>query len=218
MSKPERLDVILAHNRLIPVIAIEDADAAVPLAQALIAGGVTALEITLRTAAANTAIQRIVAGVPQAIIGVGTIRSRDDVLRAVDLGAKFGVSPGTTPEIYAACAQANLPLLPGTATASEILIALEHGYEVVKFFPAAAAGGMAAIKALRGPFPMVRFCPTGGIQEANLADWLELPGVLAVGGSWLAPDDKVKAGDWQGITDIARRSRARCQTTRAQAR
>jgi 2-dehydro-3-deoxyphosphogluconate aldolase/(4S)-4-hydroxy-2-oxoglutarate aldolase len=194
---------------LLPVIAIEDVSAAVPLAQALVAGGVTALEVTLRTAAAADAIRQIVREVPQATVGVGTIRSAEDVKRAVDLGAKFGVSPGTTPKIYAACAATNLPLLPGIATASEILLALEHGCEIVKFFPAVPAGGIAAIKALRGPFPTVQFCPTGGINEANLSDWLDLPGVVAIGGSWLAPDDKVRTRDWSGITEIARRSRAR---------
>jgi 2-dehydro-3-deoxyphosphogluconate aldolase / (4S)-4-hydroxy-2-oxoglutarate aldolase len=209
MLPRERLTAILSTNWLVPVIAIEDARAAVPLAQALVAGGVTALEVTLRTAAATDAIGQIVREVPQATVGVGTIRSAEDVQRAVDLGAKFGVSPGTTPNIYAACAATNLPLLPGTATASEILLALEHGCEIVKFFPAVPAGGIAAIKALRGPFPTVQFCPTGGINEANFSDWLDVPGVVAVGGSWLAPDDKIRARDWSGITEIARRSRAR---------
>ena len=205
----ERLSAILRTNWLLPVIAIEDVSAAVPLAQALVAGGVTALEVTLRTAAAADAIRQIVREVPQATVGVGTIRSAEDVKRAVDLGAKFGVSPGTTPKIYAACAATNLPLLPGAATASEILLALEHGCAIVKFFPAVPAGGIAAIEALRGPFPTVQFCPTGGINEANLSDWLDLPGVVAIGGSWLAPDDKVRTRDWSGITEIARRSRAR---------
>jgi 2-dehydro-3-deoxyphosphogluconate aldolase/(4S)-4-hydroxy-2-oxoglutarate aldolase len=209
MSTRDRLDAILASNRLIPVIAIEDADAAVPLARALVAGGITALEITFRTAAAPEAIRRIVRDVPEATVGVGTIRSADDVRQAVDLGAQFGVSPGTTLGIYGACAAADLPLLPGVATASEILLALEHGCEVVKFFPAVPAGGIAAVKALRGPFPTLRFCPTGGISEANMAEWLAVPGVVAVGGSWLAPDDKIKARDWPAITAIARRSLAR---------
>ena len=209
MLPRERLAAVLNKDWLVPVIAIEDAGAAVPLAQALVAGGVTALEVTLRTAAAADAIRRIVREVPQATVGVGTIRSAQDVERAVDLGAKFGVSPGTTPKIYAACAATNLPLLPGVATASDIVLALEHGCEIVKFFPAVPAGGIAAIKAWRGPFPTVQFCPTGGINEANLSDWLDVPGVVAIGGSWLAPDDKIRARDWGGITEIARRSRAR---------
>ena len=209
MLPAERLAAILSKDWLLPVIAIEEASAAVPLAQALVAGGVTTLEVTLRTAAADEAIRRIVREVPQATVGVGTIRSAQDVRRAVDLGAKFGVSPGTTPKIYAACASMNLPLLPGAATATEMLLALEHGCEIVKFFPAVPAGGIAAIKALRGPFPTVQFCPTGGINEANFSDWLDVPGVVAVGGSWLAPDDKIRARDWNGITEIARRSRAR---------
>jgi 2-dehydro-3-deoxyphosphogluconate aldolase / (4S)-4-hydroxy-2-oxoglutarate aldolase len=205
----ERLAAILAKNWLIPVIAIEEARAAVPLAQALVAGGVTALEVTLRTAAASQAIRDIVRKVPEAIVGVGTIRSADDVRHVVDLGAQFGVSPGTTSQIYAACASAKLPLLPGAVTASEILLALEHGWDTIKFFPAVPAGGIAAVRALRGPFPMLQFCPTGGIDEANFRDWLNTPGVVAVGGSWLAPNDKIKQRDWAGISEIARRSIAR---------
>lgn len=211
----DRLAEILAKNWLIPVIAIEEASAAVPLAQALVAGGVTALEVTLRTAAAGQAIREIVREVPQAIVGVGTIRSADDVRHAVDLGAQFGVSPGTTAQIYAACASAELPLLPGAVTASEILIALEHGWETIKFFPAVPAGGIAAVKALRGPFPTLQFCPTGGIDEANLGTWLATPGVVAVGGSWLAPNDKIRARDWAGITEIARRGIARGRPLKA---
>jgi len=211
----DRLAEILAKNWLIPVIAIEEASAAVPLAQALVAGGVTALEVTLRTAAAGQAIREIVREVPQAIVGVGTIRSADDVRHAVDLGAQFGVSPGTTAQIYAACASAELPLLPGAVTASEILIALEHDWETIKFFPAVPAGGIAAVKALRGPFPTLQFCPTGGIDEANLGTWLATPGVVAVGGSWLAPSDKIRARDWAGITEIARRSIARGRPLKA---
>jgi 2-dehydro-3-deoxyphosphogluconate aldolase/(4S)-4-hydroxy-2-oxoglutarate aldolase len=209
MSLRERLDPILARSPLVPVIAIEDADAAVPLAQALVAGGLTVLEITFRTAAAPEAIRRIVRDVPAAVVGAGTIRSAGDARQAASLGAKFGVSPGTTREIYAACAAADLPLLPGVATASEILVALDHGCEVVKFFPAVPAGGIPAVKALCGPFPTLRFCPTGGIGEDNAAEWLAVPGVVAVGGSWLAPDARIKARDWPAITAIARRSLAR---------
>jgi 2-dehydro-3-deoxyphosphogluconate aldolase/(4S)-4-hydroxy-2-oxoglutarate aldolase len=209
MSPRERLDAILARSPLIPVIAIEEADAAVPLARALIAGGLSVLEMTLRTAAAPEAIRRIVRDVPEAVVGVGTIRSADDARQAAGLGAQFGVSPGTTPQIYAACTSAGLPLLPGVATASEILVAFDHGCEVVKFFPAVPAGGIPAVKALRGPFPTLRFCPTGGISEDNAAEWLAVPGVVAVGGSWLAPDARIKARDWPAITAIARRSLAR---------
>jgi 2-dehydro-3-deoxyphosphogluconate aldolase/(4S)-4-hydroxy-2-oxoglutarate aldolase len=209
MSPRERLDAILARSPLIPVIAIEDADAAVPLAQALVAGGLAVLEITFRTAAAPEAIRRIVREVPEAVVGAGTIRTGDDARQAAGLGAQFGVSPGTTGEIYAACAAADLPLLPGVATASEILVALDHGCEVVKFFPAVPAGGIAAVKSLRGPFPTLRFCPTGGIGEESAAEWLAVPGVVAVGGSWLAPEARIKARDWPALTAIARRSLAR---------
>ena len=218
MSVRERLDAILAQGRLIAVLMIEDAERAVPLARALLAGGVRTLEVTFRTAAACEAIRRIVREVPRAIVGVGTIRSPDDVHRAIDLGVQFGVSPGTTPKIYAACAAANLPLLPGAVTASEILMALDNGCEVIKFFPAVPAGGIPAINALRGPFPTLRFCPTGGINAGNLADWLRVPGVVAIGGSWLAPEDKVRVGDWTGISEIARRSVAQHATPPSPAR
>ena len=218
MSVRERLDAILAQGWLIAVLSIEDAERAAPLARALLAGGVRTLEVTLRTPAACEAVRRIVREVPRAIVGVGTIRSPDDVRRAIDLGAQFGVSPGTTPKIYAACAAAKLPLLPGAVTASEILTALDNGCDVIKFFPAVAAGGIPAIKALRGPFPTLRFCPTGGINEANLAEWLGVAGVVAIGGSWLAPEDKVRSGDWHGISEIARRSIAQRATPPSPAR
>jgi 2-dehydro-3-deoxyphosphogluconate aldolase/(4S)-4-hydroxy-2-oxoglutarate aldolase len=171
-----------------------------------VAGGVRLLEVTLRTPAAPEAIKRIVDGVPDAILGVGTIRSAKDVELATSLGARFLISPGTTPQIYAAAKASRVPFLPGVATASEILHALEAGFDVVKFFPAEQAGGIPAIKALRGPFPNVRFCPTGGIGEANFRDWLKVPGIVAVGGSWLAPTDLIKAKAWREIEAIAKRS------------
>lgn len=209
MTPKQSLADILTHGRLIPVLTIDDAGQAVPLARALVAGGVRLLEVTLRTSAAAEAIEAIVTEVPDAIVGVGTIRSSDDVDLAYHLGARFLVSPGATAKVYDACRRSDLPFLPGVATASELMTALEHGYDTVKFFPAVQAGGIAAINALRGPFPQVRFCPTGGIGEANFPEWLSVPGVVAVGGSWLAPADKIRAGDWAGITEIARRSVAR---------
>src|SRR5262249_50836235 len=157
------------------VLSIEDAERAVPLARALLAGGVPTLEVTFRTAAASEAIRRIVREGPQAIVGGGTLRSPDDGRRAIGLRAPIGGSPGTRPKIYAGCAAAKLPLLPGAVTASEILMALDNGCEVIKFFPAVPAGGIPAINALRGPFPTLRFCPTGGINAGNLADWLRVP-------------------------------------------
>jgi 2-dehydro-3-deoxyphosphogluconate aldolase/(4S)-4-hydroxy-2-oxoglutarate aldolase len=197
---------MLSRRRLVSVIAIDDTAEAVPLARALVAGGVVLLEVTLRTPAAPEAIRQIIAEVPEAVVGVGTIRSPRDIELAHSLGAKFLVSPGTTEAIYAAVRQARLPFLPGVATASEVMTAFDNGHDIVKFFPAAQAGGLPAIAALRGPFANVRFCPTGGIGEANFTDWLAAPGVVAVGGSWLAPREKIRAADWAGITDIARRS------------
>ncbi len=207
MTPNEQLAAILAANPIIPVITISKVADAVPLARALVDGGITALEVTLRTPAAPDAIERIVKEVPEAIVGVGTIRSAGDVAQAVRLGAKFLVSPGTTGGIYRAVAQAKLPFLPGVATASELMAALDQGFDTVKFFPAVPAGGIAAIKALAGPFPQVRFCPTGGISEGNFLEWLAVPEIVAVGGSWLAPASAIKAGNWKEVTAIARRAR-----------
>lgn len=207
MTPNEQLAAILAANPIIPVITISKVADAVPLARALVDGGITALEVTLRTPAAPDAIERIVKEVPEAIVGVGTIRSAGDVAQAVRLGAKFLVSPGTTGGIYRAVAQAKLPFLPGVATASELMAALDQGFDTVKFFPAVPAGGIAAIKALAGPFPQVRFCPTGGISEGNFLEWLAVPEIIAVGGSWLAPASAIKAGNWKEISAIARRAR-----------
>lgn len=216
MTANEQLAQVLAANPIIPVITIAKVDDAVPLARALVAGGVTALEVTLRTPAAPEAIERIARDVPEAIVGVGTIRSAGDVTQAQRLGARFLVSPGATAGIYRAVAQAKLPFLPGVATASELMAAMDAGFEVVKFFPAVPAGGIAAIKALAGPFPHARFCPTGGISEANFTEWLAVPEIVAVGGSWLAPASAIKAGKWSEITAIARRARDAIDgTTRA---
>lgn len=209
MPYAETMDDILAAGPFVPVIALERAEDAVPLARALVAGGVRLLEVTLRTAAAPEAIKRIIAEVPEAVVGVGTLRNVADVAMVHRLGARFLVSPGTTERIYAAAKDTGLPFLPGCATASEILSATEHGFGVVKFFPAVEAGGLAAIRALRGPFGNVRFCPTGGIGEATFMPWLAEPGIVAVGGSWLAPSGLIKAGNWSEITAIAQRSLAR---------
>lgn len=216
MTPNELLARILAANPIIPVITISKVADAVPLAKALVDGGITALEVTLRTPAAPDAIERIVKEVPEAIVGVGTIRSAGDVAQAVRLGAKFLVSPGTTAGIYRAVAQAKLPFLPGIATASELLVALDQGFDTVKFFPAVPAGGIAAIKALAGPFSQARFCPTGGISEGNFLEWLAVPEIVAVGGSWLAPASAIKASNWREVTAIARRARDAIDgTTRA---
>jgi 2-dehydro-3-deoxyphosphogluconate aldolase/(4S)-4-hydroxy-2-oxoglutarate aldolase len=197
---------LLRSARVIPVIAIERAADAVPLARALVAGGVRALEITLRTAAAIEAAKAIIAAVPEAIVGIGTVVTPDDLAKAKSLGARFAISPGATPELLAAAKAADLPFMPGVATASELMQAQAYGFNLVKFFPAEQSGGIAALRALAGPFPQTRFCPTGGIGEANAKAWLAEPNVLAVGGSWLCPAKDIKSGNWTGITSMCVRT------------
>ncbi len=187
---------------VIPVLVIEDAARARPLAEALVAGGLPVLEVTLRTPAALDAI-RAMAQVPGAIVGAGTLLGPDDVAAAQAAGAVFGVSPGATTRLLDAAESAGLPLLPGAATASEIMALYERGYSVQKFFPAEAAGGVPALRAIAGPIPQVRFCPTGGIGADTAARWLALGNVLCVGGSWVAPADLIASGDWAGITTLA---------------
>lgn len=196
------IEAICRKAPVIPVLVIEDAADARPLAQALVAGGLPVLEVTLRTPAALDAI-RAMARVPGAIVGAGTLLSPDDVTAAQAAGAEFGVSPGATPRLLAAAESAGLPLLPGAATASEIMALLERGYSVQKFFPAEAAGGIPALRAIAGPIPQVRFCPTGGISPDTAARWLALDNVLCIGGSWVAPADLIAARDWAGITALA---------------
>ena len=192
---------------VIPVLVIEDATHAAPLAEALIAGGLPVLEVTLRTPAALDAIA-VMSGVPGGIVGAGTVLTPDDVRAAQDAGAQFAVSPGATDRLLDACEAAGLPILPGAATASEAMRLLERGYGVQKFFPASAIGGAPALKALGGPLPQVRFCPTGGIDTANAADYLALDNVLCVGGSWVAPRQLVQKGEWAAITGLARQAAA----------
>ncbi|SEB72321.1 bifunctional 4-hydroxy-2-oxoglutarate aldolase/2-dehydro-3-deoxy-phosphogluconate aldolase [Bradyrhizobium erythrophlei] len=199
-SKQDRIAELIRQATVIPVLTIERLADAVPLAKALVAGGVRTLEVTLRTAVAVDAAKAIIAEVPDAVVGIGTILNADDLARAEALGAKFGISPGATPELLKAVAASGLPFAPGIATASELMQALAHGFDVVKFFPAEQAGGIKALRALAGPFPNVRVCPTGGIGEANAATWLAEPNVLAVGGSWLCPAADIRAGNWAGIT------------------
>ncbi|QOZ34936.1 bifunctional 4-hydroxy-2-oxoglutarate aldolase/2-dehydro-3-deoxy-phosphogluconate aldolase [Bradyrhizobium sp. CCBAU 53421] len=199
-SKQDRIAELIRQATVIPVLTIERLEDAVPLAKALVAGGVRTLEVTLRTAVAVDAAKAIISEVPDAVVGIGTILNADDLARAEALGAKFGISPGATPELLKAVAKSRLPFAPGIATASELMQALSHGFDVVKFFPAEQAGGIKALRALAGPFPNVRVCPTGGIGEANAATWLAEPNVLAVGGSWLCPAADIRAGNWAGIT------------------
>jgi len=198
----------IGRGPIIPVIVIDDASLAVDLARALVAGGLSALEITLRTPAAPAAIEAIAAAVPEAAVGAGTLRLPRDAALAKDAGATFAVTPGYTRELGAACREAGLPLLPGVATASELLLAYGDGHRFTKFFPAVAAGGVPLLKALGGPFPDVSFCPTGGITEASAPDFLALPSVPVCGGTWLTPANLVAARDWDAITELARRAAA----------
>ncbi|MBR0713318.1 bifunctional 4-hydroxy-2-oxoglutarate aldolase/2-dehydro-3-deoxy-phosphogluconate aldolase [Bradyrhizobium liaoningense] len=205
-AKQEKLAALFKAATVIPVLTIERLEDAVPLARALVAGGVRTLEVTLRTPVAADAAKAMIADVPEAIVGIGTILNPADLARAEALGAKFGISPGGTPELLKAAAGSALPFAPGIATASELMQALAFGCDLAKFFPAEQAGGIKGLRALGGPFPNVRFCPTGGVGEANAATWLAEPNVLAVGGSWLCPAAEVRAGNWAGITAICQRT------------
>lgn len=195
------------HGPVIPVIVIERLEDAVPLAEALVAGGVRVLEVTLRTPVALQAIEAMQA-VAGAIVGAGTLRSAADARAARDAGARFGVSPGYTAALGATCAELGLPLLPGVATAGEVMAAQADGLSFLKFFPATAAGGIPMLKALAGPFPDVVFCPTGGISLATAPDFLALPNVKVCGGSWLTPAEAVRQGDWARITRLAQEASA----------
>ncbi len=188
---------------VIPVLVIEEVDTAAPLARALVAGGLTVLEVTLRTLAALDALRAIVGAVPDAIVGAGTLLTAADVGRAKAAGARFGVSPGCTGAVIEAARTEDLPLLPGVATPTEAMHAADHGLEACKFFPAEPAGGIAMLKAWAGPLPHLVFCPTGGITAANAPAYLALPNVLCVGGSWVAPAEAVRTGDWPRITTLA---------------
>jgi 2-dehydro-3-deoxyphosphogluconate aldolase/(4S)-4-hydroxy-2-oxoglutarate aldolase len=196
------------HGPVIPVIVLHKVEHAVPLAEALVAGGVKVLEVTLRTAVALRAIEAIAKAVPQALLGAGTLRNAADVRAARDAGCVFGVSPGYTSAIGAACRDAQLPLLPGVSSAGEVMCANDDGLRFLKFFPAVPAGGVAMLKALHGPFPDVVFCPTGGITADNAAQFLALPNVRVCGGSWLTPADAMEQGDWARITRLAREAGA----------
>lgn len=188
---------------IVPVLVVKDAAKARPLAEALVAGGLPALEVTLRTPAALEAIREMTQ-VTGGVVGAGTLITPADVHAAVDAGAQFGVSPGATDVLLDACEEAGLPLLPGAATASEAMRLLARGYDMLKFFPAEASGGAQALKAIGAPLPQISFCPTGGINPTNAASYLSLPNVICAGGSWVAPADLVAAGDWAAITALAK--------------
>jgi 2-dehydro-3-deoxyphosphogluconate aldolase / (4S)-4-hydroxy-2-oxoglutarate aldolase len=205
-SRQQELADLFTSATVIPVLTIERLEDAVPLARALVAGGVRVLEVTLRTPVAIEAAKAMISEVPEAIVGIGTILNPEDLARARALGARFGISPGGTPELLKAAAAGDLPFAPGIATASELMQALAHGLDIVKFFPAEQSGGIKALRALAGPFPNIRVCPTGGIGEANAASWLAEPNVLAVGGSWLCPAADIKSGNWAGISAMCTRA------------
>lgn len=198
---------IMSRAPVIPVLTVHRVDDAVPMARALVAGGLPVLEITLRTPAALEAAAAIAAQVPDAVVGLGTITAAEEIERAVALGARFGVSPGFDADLTRAALTAGLPFLPGVATASEIMAARRLGLRHLKFFPAEVSGGVPALKAFAGPFGDVRFCPTGGIGPANMATYLSLPTVLCVGGSWLVTDSDLSAGAWDAVSNRARQAR-----------
>jgi 2-dehydro-3-deoxyphosphogluconate aldolase / (4S)-4-hydroxy-2-oxoglutarate aldolase len=193
---------------VIPVIVIDRLEDAVPLARALVAGGLRVLELTLRTPVALRAVEAVAGEVEDAIVGVGTITRAADFEQAIAAGASFGVSPGLTPELIAAARDSALPLLPGAMTPSDVIAARSAGFDALKLFPARQAGGIGMLKALAGPFPEVRFCPTGGIGFDSAPEYLALPNVVCVGGSWVTPPDAVASGDWARITALARAAAA----------
>jgi len=195
---------VMQDAPVIPVIVLNDVAHAVPMARALVAGGIRMLEVTLRTPQALACIEAIARDVPEAVVGAGTVRSKSDAQAAAMAGARFAVSPGYTRAVGQACREAGLALLPGVATGSEIMMAQEDGFAELKFFPAMQAGGPAMLKVWSGPFFDVKFCPTGGVTLQNAPDFLALPNVVCVGGSWLVPADALAQGDWARITQLAR--------------
>jgi 2-dehydro-3-deoxyphosphogluconate aldolase / (4S)-4-hydroxy-2-oxoglutarate aldolase len=199
---------LVSQTPVIPVLTIERAADAVPLARALCAGGLKVIEVTLRTKAAIEAVEAIAAYVPDCVVGVGTVTKTADIAAAIGAGAKYLVSPGTPAELAAALAEASVPVLPGCATVSEAMALSARGFKVLKFFPAEASGGITWLKSVAAPLPEAKFCPTGGIDGKNVAAYLACPNVLAVGGSWVAPKDAITAGDFARITQLAREAAA----------
>jgi 2-dehydro-3-deoxyphosphogluconate aldolase/(4S)-4-hydroxy-2-oxoglutarate aldolase len=201
---------LLSRVPVVPVVVVDDPAHAVPVARALVAGGLPVIELTLRTPVALDAIRAIASEVPEILVGAGTIVTPGQAKEALDAGAQFLVSPGSTPSLLGAMADTGLPFLPGTATVSEVLAVLEAGYTELKFFPAEASGGAAFLKSVAAPVPAARFCPTGGITAATAASYLALPNVGCVGGSWLTPADALASGDWGRVTELARAAAALC--------
>lgn len=206
MSRELEPEEVLRLTPVLPVVAIDDAASAAPLARALLAGGVRSIEITLRTPAALDAIRAIGEAVPEMVVGAGTVLDEETLAAAIDAGARYALSPGATPRLLKAARQAPIPLIPGIATASELMRGLDLGYRCFKFFPAEQLGGIAALIAFAGPLPQARFCPTGGIGANTASAYLALDNVLCVGGSWVAPGALIKAGDWVAIEALARKA------------
>ena len=198
------VDAVFAKAPVLPVIVIDRVEDAVPLARALVAGGLPVLEVTLRTAAALEGMRRIAAEVEGAVLGAGTVLAPADLEASAAAGCSFAISPGATPALYHAADASPIAWLPAVATASEVMQGLAHGHQRFKFFPAVSSGGIPALKGFAGPFPQVRFCPTGGIDATSAPDFLALPNVGTVGGSWMLPKDAIVAGDWARIERLAR--------------
>ncbi|WP_163930725.1 bifunctional 4-hydroxy-2-oxoglutarate aldolase/2-dehydro-3-deoxy-phosphogluconate aldolase [Paraferrimonas sp. SM1919] len=199
---------VFSRSKVVPVMVINHIDEAVPLAKALVAGGISVLEITLRTECAIEAIAKIAKEVPEALVGAGTVMNRAQLQQVIDAGAQFAISPGASVDLLKAGQDAEIALIPGVATISEVMTAVELGYTHLKFFPAEVNGGVKALKAWAGPLQGVTFCPTGGISLSNYKDYLALPSVACVGGSWIAPTDAVAAGDWDKITQLCQEALA----------
>jgi 2-dehydro-3-deoxyphosphogluconate aldolase/(4S)-4-hydroxy-2-oxoglutarate aldolase len=208
MPPSAEIERILRLSPVMPVVIIEEAEVAPELARAFVRGGIRVVEITLRTPAALAAVEAIARQVPEIAVGAGTVLSAEDLRSAASAGATFAVSPGATPALLSAAVSSPIPYLPAVATASELMQALAHGHHCLKFFPAGPAGGTAMLKALGGPFPQARFCPTGGITQDSVKSYLDLPNVLCAGGSWLSPADAVAARDWKRIEALASRAAA----------
>lgn len=216
LNTPEGLaaGAVLGRAPVVPVLTIPDLESAIPLAQALVEGGLPVLEVTLRTEAGLDAIRAIAEAVPDALVGAGTVRSAREFRAAIDAGSRFVVSPGLTEGLIAAAADSAVALIPGVATASELMRAREAGFDHVKFFPAEAAGGVKTLKALGGPFPDMRFCPTGGVSLANLAEYLAVESVVTVGGTWMTPADALRSHDWETIRSLAADAAEKVRTIR----
>jgi 2-dehydro-3-deoxyphosphogluconate aldolase/(4S)-4-hydroxy-2-oxoglutarate aldolase len=204
LVQPEK---VFSSSPLMPVLQIKEIQQAIPLATALFSGGIHALEVTLRTEIALEVVRLLTTTFPDAMIGVGTVTTPDQLKQAIDAGAKFAFSPGQTQALLLAGTKASIPFIPGIASISELMEGLVLGYTHFKFFPAVAAGGIPMLKAIYGPFPQARFCPTGGINETNFSDYLALPNVSCIGGSWIVPEEAIKKGNWALITDLCFKAR-----------